>query len=110
MEFIETPLFTKIITEVLSDDEYAAFQNYLMENPERGDLIKGGSGIRKVRWSLPHQGKSGGMRAIYYYKVVNSQIFLIYAYTKKKQEDLTETEKKLFGQIAKEFQSEREGV
>ena len=103
MEFIETPIFTKAITELLSDDEYSAFQKYLSENPESGDVIKGGSGIRKIRWSLANRGKSGSMRVIYYYKIVNNQIFLIYVYTKKKKSDLSEQEKKLFGEIAKEF-------
>lgn len=103
MEFIETPISTKAITELLSDDEYSAFQKYLIENPESGDVIKGGSGIRKIRWSLANRGKSGSMRVIYYYKIVNNQIFLIYVYTKKKKSDLSEQEKKLFGEIAKEF-------
>ncbi len=103
MEFIETPVFTKIITELLSDCEYSAFQKYLIDNPESGDVIKGGSGIRKIRWSLAGRGKSGSIRVIYYYKIVNKQIFLIYAYTKKKKSDLSEQEKKLFGEIAKEF-------
>jgi hypothetical protein len=42
MEFIETPTFTRMVTELLSDDEYRALQNTLVENPERGDIIKGG--------------------------------------------------------------------
>ena len=103
MEFVETPIFTKVISELISDEEYYSFQKYLAENPESGDIIKGGSGIRKVRWKLQNRGKSGSMRVIYYYKVVNNQIFLIYVYTKKKQSDLSESEKKLFGEIAKEF-------
>ena len=40
MEFIETPIFTKAITELLSDNEYSDFQKYLVENPESGDVIK----------------------------------------------------------------------
>ncbi len=103
MEFIETPIFTKTITELLSDKEYSDFQKYLIENPEIGDIVKGGSGIRKVRWNLANRGKRGSIRIIYYYKVVNNQIFLLYVYTKKKKSDLSESEKKLFGEIAKEF-------
>lgn len=103
MEFVETPIFTKLISELISDEEYYAFQKYLGENPESGDVIKGGAGIRKVRWKLPNRGKSGSVRVIYYYKVVDNQIFLIYVYTKKKESDLSESQKKLFGEIAKEF-------
>jgi hypothetical protein len=49
MEFIETPTFTRLILELLTDDEYRELQNLLIEDPERGEIIKGGRGIRKVR-------------------------------------------------------------
>ena len=42
MEFIETPTFTRMVTTLLSDDEYSKIQNDLLEDPLRGDLIKGG--------------------------------------------------------------------
>ena len=42
MEFIETPTFTRMVTALLSDDEYAKMQTDLVEDPEYGDLIKGG--------------------------------------------------------------------
>ena len=41
MEFIETPTFTRIVTELLSDDEYRELQNILVEDPGRGNLVKG---------------------------------------------------------------------
>lgn len=52
MEFIETPTFTRLLTALLTDDEYAGLQSDLVENPERGDIIKGGGGIRKLRYAL----------------------------------------------------------
>ena len=36
----------------------------LAANPERGDLIRGGGGIRKLRWAAQGRGKSGGIRVI----------------------------------------------
>ena len=65
MEFIETPTFTRLVTQLLTDDEYREMQNVLMEDPERGDIIKGGGGIRKLRYAVQGRGKSGGFRAIY---------------------------------------------
>ena len=41
MEFIETPTFTRLLASLLTDDEYRALQNVLVENPARGDLIPG---------------------------------------------------------------------
>jgi hypothetical protein len=41
-------------------------QEELVNNPEIGKLIKNSGGIRKFRWGLGHQGKSGGLRVICY--------------------------------------------
>ncbi len=67
MEFIETPTFTRLITDLLTDNEYRLLQNILVEDPERGALIRGGGGIRKLRYALAGGGKSGGIRVIYYW-------------------------------------------
>jgi hypothetical protein len=39
-EFVETPLFTKIVEHYLSDDDYAELQVYLDEHPEAGDVVR----------------------------------------------------------------------
>ena len=80
--FVETKLFTKLIDEYLSDDEFAALQLSLVVNPEAGDVIKGTGGVRKYRWAAKGQGKSGGIRVIYYLRLQNSQIWLLTAYAK----------------------------
>ena len=49
MELIETFTFTRQITGLLSDEDYAVFQSRLAANPGLGALIKGGGGIRKIR-------------------------------------------------------------
>ncbi len=67
----------------------AGVQNALMANPDAGDLIRGGSGLRKLRWSAQGRGKRGGARVIYYWYVPGDRIYLIYAYAKNEQEDLT---------------------
>jgi len=64
MEFIETPTFTRQVLALLSDEEYRRLQNTLVEDPACGALIKGGGGIRKVRYAAQGSGKSGGVRAI----------------------------------------------
>ena len=82
MEFIESPLFTKLIETYLSVEEYAAFQWHLALHPEAGSLIVGSGGLRKIRWGAKGQGKRGGLRTIYYYQATSSQIWLLTAYTK----------------------------
>lgn len=36
MEFIETSLFTRIVYDYLSEDEYLGLQVYLLQHPESG--------------------------------------------------------------------------
>lgn len=89
MVIIETRLFTKLIKELLSDDQYKKLQEALVNRPDMGDLIKDSGGLRKVRWQLEGTGKSGGVRVIYYWVVDNHHIRMLYAYPKGKQENLT---------------------
>jgi len=103
MEFIETPVFTKHITALMSDEEYRALQNELVEAPERGDLIKGGGGIRKLRYGLREKGKSGGVRVIYYWVKDDHQIYMLVVYPKSKKDDLSESEVAILREIVKEI-------
>ena len=64
MVFIETPVFTRQVQELLSDEAYSAFQWYMALNPEAGDVIQGTRGLRKVRWSATGRGRRGGVRVI----------------------------------------------
>ena len=67
MVIVETLIFTKLIRELMSDDEYKDLQEALVNRPDLGDLIQGSGGLRKVRWKLKGSGKSGGVRVIYYW-------------------------------------------
>jgi hypothetical protein len=60
MLFIETATFTKLLPNYLTDEEYRGLQTYLLQKPDVGDLIKGSSGVRNVRWAPAGSGKSGG--------------------------------------------------
>jgi len=78
----------------LKDDEYRELQNYLIEQPEAGDLIQGTGGLRKLRWSLDKKGKRGGIRIIYYIKLADDQIYFFTLYAKNEVSDLSASEKK----------------
>jgi len=103
MEFIETPTFTRLLGDLLPDDEYAQLQNVLVENPERGTIIKGGGGIRKLRFAMSGRGKSGGLRVIYYWLRDNGQIYMLLIYSKSKKDDLTDQETALLREFVKEL-------
>ena len=57
-----------------------------------GALIKNSGGLRKVRWSLEGRGKSGGVRVIYYWLSADDQLYMLLAYPKNEQENLTDTQ------------------
>ncbi len=103
LEFIETPVFTRQLLDLLSDDEYLGLQHLLVENPERGDIIKGGGGIRKIRYPIVGRGKSGGIRAIYYWVKDNQQIYMLLIYPKSKKDTLTEKEVAVLRELVKEL-------
>lgn len=66
MVFIESPMFTRFIVDAMGDEEYGALQAALIQNPDVGDVIRGTSGLRKMRWRAAGRGKRGGIRVIYY--------------------------------------------
>ncbi|MGH1463433.1 MAG: hypothetical protein ACRBB6_15515 [Neptuniibacter sp.] len=108
--FKETPIFTKLITDLLSDDEYKELQLHLVEKPDSGDLIQGTCGLRKVRWAKKSTGKSGGIRVIYYWITEDSQIYMLLAYPKGVQETLTAKQKSTLRKLVqKELQESSDG-
>ena len=66
----------------------------LLENPQAGDVIQGTGGARKIRIQLSGRGKSGGGRVIYIDILEDEQIYLLFAYPKNVQENLTPKQEK----------------
>ncbi len=89
MVIIETPIFTRRIQAILSDDEYRLLQAQLVEKPDAGKIIPGSGGLRKLRWSAGGHGKRGGIRVIYYWFVSPEIVLMLFAYPKKERDDLT---------------------
>src|SRR5262245_48691139 len=58
--FIESSIFERVLPAYLDDDEYSELQQYLIQNPQAGEVIPGSRGVRKVRWARPGMGKRGG--------------------------------------------------
>ena len=107
MEFIETPLFTRLVKKLLDDDEYRELQEVLIFRPDLGDVIQGTGGLRKIRWMRKGRGKRSGVRVIYYWLMDDEQILMLYIYPKSQQEDLTSEQKKTLKLIAKRWTDEK---
>jgi hypothetical protein len=106
MEFVETPTFTRQVTALLSDDEYRALQNLLLADPQCGALIRDGGGIRKVRFAAQGRGKSGGVRAIYYWASARAQIYMLVIYPKSARDTLSDRETALLRAYVKALAKE----
>ena len=100
LTFIELQGFSKRRQVLLQDDEFRAFQEILINDPEAGDTISGTGGFRKIRWSRPGMGKRGGVRVIYYNGTKKGRIYLALIYPKNEQDELNQEQKKMLRQVA----------
>ena len=90
----------------LGDDVLPRLEEVLLQNPQLGDVIEGTGGARKMRIALGGRGKSGGARVIYVDVLEREHLYLLFAYPKNVQENLTAEQKvsikKLVDAIKKE--------
>ena len=89
MVIIETPIFTRRIQAILSDERYRLLQMQLINKPDSGKVIRGSGGLRKLRWHTGGHGKRGGIRVIYYWFVLQDILLLLFAYPKSERDELT---------------------
>ena len=86
--FVESSLFERNLSAYLDDDEYGELQQYLILNPEAGELVRGSGGVRKLRWSRPGMGKRGGLRVIYYVQFEPNEFWMLTLYSKSKKDNV----------------------
>ena len=102
MRFIETPVFTRAIVALLDDEAYRLLQLSLLESPSFGASIPKSGGLRKLRWPLPGRGKRGGLRVIYFWDAPSETFYMLYAYPKNVQEDLTAEQLRVLRRLVRE--------
>lgn len=61
----------------------------MLQKPDAGDLVRGTGGVRKVRWAPSGQGKSGGVRAIYYWEKSGHEIWMLTIYSKSERSTIS---------------------
>jgi hypothetical protein len=89
----EVPEYIRQAEKLLTETERQDVLNYLAAHPKDGDLIEGTGGIRKLRWGRGGRGKSGGVRAIYYYHSELMPLYLLTLFAKNEQDNLSKAER-----------------
>lgn len=89
----------------LSEAERGELVDFLARDPEVGDLLPGTGGLRKLRWARQGKGKRGGYRAIYYFFSEAMPVYLLAAYAKNQQIDLTPQQRARLTQLARELRT-----
>ena len=86
---VETLLFQKQWPLYWSEEERGAFAAYIAEYPDAGDVVPESGGIRKVRWGRAGSGKSGGVRVIYFTRMLEEEVVLLTLYAKATTDNIT---------------------
>ena len=106
LHFIESPVYSQQIDDLLSPEDQRQLQIYPLQFPDQGDLIVGSGGLRKLRWAGSGRGKRGGIRVIYYLWHEDTA-FMLTAYPKNKQTDLTPAQTRTLRELIEEYTNER---
>ncbi len=108
---IETPEFISDAKRLFGESDRWALVNAIAHHPERGDVMPGSGGARKLRWATKGKGKSGGSRVIYHFHGYDTPVFLLGIFAKGEKINLTKAElnalSKILSGLAEDY---KEGV
>ena len=108
---IELPEFIKQAAHCMTDAVRTEFIDYIAKHPEKGDIIPGTGGARKIRWACDNnKGKSGGVRVVYFFFNREHPILLFTTYPKSQRDNLSKSEQNvlhgLIKKIIKQFKEQ----
>ncbi len=99
-EFVYTAPFLRSWKAMgLDESDQKLLEEALLKNPQAGDVIEGTGGARKMRIQLEGRGKSGGGRIIYVDVFEKEKLYLLLAYPKNVQDNLTPEQKKMIHKL-----------
>jgi hypothetical protein len=98
---VEITTFERLWPRYWTRIEHDEFVTFIATNPNAGDVVRNSGGVRKVRWVRTGSGKSGGVRVVYFNRLANGEIWLIFIYAKSKLDAIA-------GQALKEMKDEIE--
>ena len=91
----------------MSNAEREAAVMLVAANPEAGDIVVGGGGLRKIRVPRQGQGKSGGFRVLTYFMLPDRPVYLVAALSKSKQANFKPEQIKQLAEMVKSIRDGR---
>ena len=92
--FYQTTRFAKWVRKHRLESSVETLKAEVQENPDAGDVIPGGDGLRKIRMAGQGRGKSGGFRVVYALILSRTAAILFDGYSKSAKEDLSDEQLK----------------
>lgn len=89
----ELSTFMRSAEKLLNAIERQDVINYLALHPKAGEVMQGTGGVRKMRWGRGGQGKSGGVRVIYYFHNESMPLYLLTLFSKNERSNLSQAER-----------------
>ena len=102
--FVETKLFSRLVVEYLTDEEYVKLQGKLIQNSEAGAVVSGSGGVRKLRWAAAGRGKRAGYRVIYFARRAKGVVWMLTIYPKSEVDSIPG---RILSQIREELEDEQ---
>lgn len=89
----ELSTFIRNAEKLLDAGERQDVISYLAQHPKAGDIMEGTGGVRKLRWSRGSQGKSAGVRVIYYFHDESMPLYLLTLFAKNERTNLSKAQR-----------------
>jgi hypothetical protein len=100
---VPTARYLKQAKRLPSDAERIEMEDAIACFPEGHPVIPGAGGVRKARWGRGSKGKSGGVRAIYFFQCPVGRVFMLTLYSKGEKENLNASEKSDLRKVVEEI-------
>ena len=106
MRIFTTRTYERAVRKLLREADRRAMEAAIVANPAAAPIIRGTGGLRKLRWAGSGRGKRGGIRTIYFRQAGPDAIYLLTAYAKADQEDLSPADRKVLSRLAAAIKEE----
>lgn len=100
------PRYESQVSALLDPDERMAMEFFIACRPEDHPIIAGTGGFRKARWAREGQGKSGGLRIVYFFISPPGRVYMASIFAKSRKETLMAEEENLLAKLTAMIKAE----